>query len=168
MNNVSIKIVLVGGAGVGKSTFIKKFNGVFKKSYRPTRGVEVHTINFKTNYGNIEFIVWDCAGQDCYGGLRDGYYIMAQGCIAMADQYNQSITKAKIFIDNVLNIENNIPVSIVINKCELSETIENHNKFIEKTPNSIFISVKNNYNLEASFLYLAREITKNPDLIFIK
>lgn len=40
-----------------------------------TLGVEVHPLPFHTNRGAIKFNVWDTAGQEKFGGLRDGYYI---------------------------------------------------------------------------------------------
>jgi GTP-binding nuclear protein Ran len=36
-------------------------------------GVEVHPLLFHTNRGLIKFNVWDTAGQEKFGGLRDGY-----------------------------------------------------------------------------------------------
>lgn len=38
-----------------------------------TIGVEVHPLDFHTNYGKIRFYCWDTAGQEKFGGLRDGY-----------------------------------------------------------------------------------------------
>lgn len=38
-----------------------------------TLGVEVHPLKFYTNRGPIQFNVWDTAGQEKFGGLRDGY-----------------------------------------------------------------------------------------------
>jgi len=35
----------------------------------------VHPITFHTNFGQICFNTWDTAGQEKFGGLRDGYYI---------------------------------------------------------------------------------------------
>lgn len=46
-----------------------------------TLGVEVHPLVFHTNRGVIRFNVWDTAGQEKFGGLRDGYYI--QGKLAL-------------------------------------------------------------------------------------
>jgi GTPase SAR1 family protein len=40
-----------------------------------TLGVEVHPLVFHTNRGAIKYNVWDTAGQEKFGGLRDGYYI---------------------------------------------------------------------------------------------
>ena len=49
--------------------------GEFEKKYIPTLGVEVRPLRFSTNFGPIVFNVWDTAGQEKFGGLRDGYYI---------------------------------------------------------------------------------------------
>lgn len=37
------------------------------------------------NLGGIQFDVWDTAGQEKFGGLRDGYYINGQCGIIMFD-----------------------------------------------------------------------------------
>ena len=50
-----------------------------------TLGVEVHPLDFYTNRGLIRFNVWDTAGQEKFGGLRDGYYIQGQCGIIMFD-----------------------------------------------------------------------------------
>ena len=43
-----------------------------------TLGVEVHPLSFHTNRGQLVFNVWDTAGQEKFGGLRDGYYIQGK------------------------------------------------------------------------------------------
>ena len=43
-----------------------------------TLGVDVHPLVFHTNHGPIMFDVWDTAGQEKFGGLRDGYYIQGK------------------------------------------------------------------------------------------
>lgn len=68
--------MLVGDGGTGKTTFVKRhLTGEFEKKYVATLGVEVHPLVFHTNRGPIKFNVWDTAGQEKFGGLRDGYYI---------------------------------------------------------------------------------------------
>jgi len=41
--------------------------------------------NTAQNLGNIQFDVWDTAGQEKFGGLRDGYYINGHCGIIMFD-----------------------------------------------------------------------------------
>ena len=68
----SYKVCLIGDGGVGKTTWVKRhLTGDFEQKYVATLGVEDHAIDFQTNYGLIRFNVWDCAGQENFGGLRD-------------------------------------------------------------------------------------------------
>lgn len=79
----TFKCVLVGDGGTGKTTFVKRhLTGEFEKKYVATLGVEVHPLVFHTNRGPIRFNVWDTAGQEKFGGLRDGYYI--QVCVILS------------------------------------------------------------------------------------
>ena len=50
-------------------------SGLFIKFcfHTATIGVEVHPLDFFTNCGKIRFYCWDTAGQEKFGGLRDGY-----------------------------------------------------------------------------------------------
>lgn len=48
-----------------------------------TLGVEVHPLIFHTNRGAIKYNVWDTAGQEKFGGLRDGYYIQGAPCMLL-------------------------------------------------------------------------------------
>ena len=78
----TFKVVLVGDGGVGKTTWLQKHrSGEFETRYIATLGVEVHPLRFQINQNEkqvLQFNVWDCAGQEKFGGLRDGYYIMGQ------------------------------------------------------------------------------------------
>ena len=46
---------------------------IFFSVISATIGVEVHPLDFFTNCGKIRFNCWDTAGQEKFGGLRDGY-----------------------------------------------------------------------------------------------
>lgn len=64
---------------LAQTTFVKRhLTGEFEKKYIATLGVEVHPLSFSTNYGTIVFNCWDTAGQEKFGGLRDGYYIQGE------------------------------------------------------------------------------------------
>ena len=82
----TFKCVLLGDGGTGKTTFVKRhLTGEFEKKYVATLGVEVHPLVFHTNRGAIRFNVWDTAGQEKFGGLRDGYYIQVS-CSVLVNQ----------------------------------------------------------------------------------
>lgn len=93
----TFKCVLVGDGGTGKTTFVKRhLTGEFEKKYVATLGVEVHPLVFHTTRGVIRFNVWDTAGQEKFGGLRDGYYIQV-------NKYKLLVFISKTFIKQTIN-----------------------------------------------------------------
>jgi GTP-binding nuclear protein Ran len=167
------KLILVGDGGVGKTTFVKRhLTGEFEKKYVATLGVEVHPLTFHTNRGPIKFNVWDTAGQEKFGGLRDGYYIQGQCAIIMFD------VTSRITYKNVPNwhrdltrVCENIPIVLVGNKVEIKDRkvkakqITFHRK---KNLQYYDISAKSNYNFEKPFLWLARKLSGDNHLTFVE
>ena len=54
-------------------TFLLPHNNFCNDRLLATQGVMVYPLTFYTNCGPIRFNVWDTAGQEKFGGLRDGY-----------------------------------------------------------------------------------------------
>merc|ERR1712134_96011 len=153
------KCLLVGDGGVGKTTFVKRhLTGEFEKKYVATLGVEVHPLVFHTNRGQIRFNVWDTAGQEKFGGLRDGYYIQGQCAIIMFDVTSRVTYK-------------NVPNCLVGNKVDVKDhkvkakTITFHRK---KNLQYYDVSAKSNYNFEKPFLWIARKLVGDPNLQFVE
>ncbi|KAL2525486.1 GTP-binding nuclear protein Ran-3 [Abeliophyllum distichum] len=140
----SFKLVIVGDGGTGKTTFVKRhLTGEFEKKYEPTIGVEVHPLDFFTNCGKIRFYCWDTAGQEKFGGLRDGYYIHGQCAIIMFD------VTARLTYKNVPTWHRDL--------CRVCENIP-----------IVLCGNKSNYNFEKPFLYLARKLAGDPNLHFVE
>ncbi|EQB59016.1 hypothetical protein CGLO_00663 [Colletotrichum gloeosporioides Cg-14] len=168
----TFKLVLVGDGGTGKTTFVKRhLTGEFEKKYMATLGVEVHPLGFTTNFGQIQFDVWDTAGQEKFGGLRDGYYINGQCGIIMFDVTSR-ITYKNVpnWHRDLVRVCENIPIVLCGNKVDVKErkvkakTITFHRK---KNLQYYDISAKSNYNFEKPFLWLARKLVGNPALEFV-
>ncbi|KAL1918220.1 uncharacterized protein VTP21DRAFT_3486 [Calcarisporiella thermophila] len=168
----TFKLVLVGDGGTGKTTFVKRhLTGEFEKKYIATLGVEVHPITFHTNFGPICFNTWDTAGQEKFGGLRDGYYIQGQCGIIMFDVTSR-ITYKNVpnWHRDLVRVCENIPIVLCGNKVDIKErkvkakTITFHRK---KNLQYYDISAKSNYNFEKPFLWLARKLVGNPSLDFV-
>lgn len=145
--------------------------GEFEKKYIATQGVQVHPLGFFTNYGEIKFEVWDTAGQEKFGGLRDGYYINGQCGIIMFDVTSR-ITYKNVpnWHRDLVRVCENIPVVLCGNKVDVKErkvkakAITFHRK---KNLQYYDISAKSNYNFEKPFLWLARKLVGNPALEFV-
>ncbi|KAI9190345.1 GPI-anchored [Blastocladiella emersonii ATCC 22665] len=168
----TFKLVLVGDGGTGKTTFVKRhLTGEFEKKYVATLGVEVHPLTFQTNYGVICFNTWDTAGQEKFGGLRDGYYIQGQCAIIMFDVTSR-ITYKNVpnWHRDLVRVCENIPIVLCGNKVDIKErkvkakAITFHRK---KNLQYYDISAKSNYNFEKPFLWLARKLVGNANLEFV-
>merc|ERR1719421_1388865 len=167
------KLVLVGDGGVGKTTFVKRhLTGEFEKKYIPTLGVEVHPPKFTTNCGDLSFNVWDTAGQEKFGGLRDGYYIQGQCAIIMFDVTGRITYKnVPVWYRDLMRVCEAIPIVLVGNKVDVKERkvkvkqITFHRK---KNQQYYDISAKSNYNFEKPFLWLARKLCGDNNLHFVE
>merc|ERR1711920_836406 len=94
--------------------------------------------------------VWDTAGQEKFGGLRDGYYIQGQCAIIMFD------VTSRISYKNVPNWHRDI-----VRACE---NIQFHRK---RNLQYYDLSARSNYNFEKPFLWLARRLTNQGNLQFV-
>uniref|UniRef100_A0A8C0PDA6 GTP-binding nuclear protein Ran n=1 Tax=Canis lupus familiaris TaxID=9615 RepID=A0A8C0PDA6_CANLF len=154
---VQFKLVLVGDGGTGKTTFVKRhLTGEFEKKYVATLGVEVHPLVFHTNRGPIKFNVWDTAGQEKFGGLRDGYYIQAQCAIIMFD------VTSRVTYKNVPNWHRDL-----VRVCENIPIVLCGNCVCGMDGKTIFSFKHFNDPQEKPFLWLARKLIGDPNLEFV-
>merc|ERR1712025_1095225 len=168
----TFKLVLVGDGGTGKTTFVKRhLTGEFEKKYVATLGVEVHPLIFHTNFGPIKFNVWDTAGQEKFGGLRDGYYIGGQCAIIFFDVTSRVTYKnVPNWHRDLVRVLENVPIVLCGNKVDIKDRkvkakqITFHRK---KNLQYYDISAKSNYNFEKPFLWLARKLIGDPNLEFV-
>jgi len=167
------KLLLVGDGGTGKTTFVKRHkSGEFEKKYIATVGAEVHPITFYTNKGNVRFVIWDTAGQEKLGGLRDGYYIQSNAAIIFFDVTSRNTYKnVNKWYTDLTRVCGTIPMVLVGNKVDVKDRkvkpkmITFHRK---KNIQYYDISAKSNYNYEKPFLYLIRRLLGDPEILFVE
>jgi len=169
----TFKLILCGDGGTGKTTFVKRhLTGEFEKKYIATLGVEVHPLAFYTNFGKVLFNCWDTAGQEKFGGLRDGYYIQGQCAIIMFDVTSRVTYKnVPNWHRDLVRVCESIPIVLCGNKVDVKErkvkakSITFHRK---KNLQYYDISAKSNYNFEKPFLWLLRKLTGEAELEFVE
>ena len=167
------KLVLVGDGGVGKTTFVKRhLTGEFEKRYIATLGVEVHPMPFTTSHGTIKFDVWDTAGQEKLGGLRDGYYIGGHCGIIMFDVCSR-ITYSNVpkWYKDLTRVCENIPIVLVGNKVDVKDRKVKAKQIIfhrKKSLQYYDISAKSNYQFEKPFVWLLRKLVNDNSLMLVE
>ena len=126
----TFKLVIVGDGGVGKTAFTLRILGhEFQSKYIATLGVEVHPVLVNNQSQNetgrwvsdvTRLNVWDTAGQEKFGGLRDGYYIQAQCGIVMFDLSSRlSLKNAEFWVRDLSKHTN--ALVLVGNKADLKD-----------------------------------------------
>ncbi|XP_046350021.2 GTP-binding nuclear protein ran-1-like [Haliotis rufescens] len=168
----TFKLVLIGDGSVGKTTFCKRhLTGEFERKYIATMGAEVHSLLFHTNRGPVRFNLWDTAGQENFGVLRDGYYIGAECGIIMFDvtamTTYQHIPDWWRDLDRVCG---KIPIMLCGNKVDVRERkVRSRIIKFHRKKNLMYcdISAKSNYNIEKPFLSLLRKLVGDSKLEFV-
>jgi GTP-binding nuclear protein Ran len=158
----TFKILVVGDAGVGKTTFIHRHKtGEFEKKYNTTNLVDVRCLNFNTNKGEVNFTICDMGGQDKFDETKNAYGAGCDGAIIMFD------VTSKVSYNNVLEHYNFVNKyckddSIVLcgNKVECKDRKVKPSDITFHRSHQLQyydISAKSNYNFEKPFLFLIRK-----------
>jgi GTP-binding nuclear protein Ran len=151
---------------------VRSFQDTACFPFAATIGVEVHPLDFTTNRGKIRFFCWDTAGQEKFGGLRDGYYIHGQCAIIMFDVTSRLTYKnVPTWHRDLCRVCENIPIVLCGNKVDVkNRQVKPKQVTFHRKKNLQYheISAKSNYNYEKPFLYLARKLVGDPNLHFVE
>jgi small GTP-binding protein len=123
----SIKVVLIGESGVGKTSIIAQFTkGLFNQDIMSTNGATFSTKKklFKNSNKYLSFEIWDTAGQEKYRSLAKMFFKDATVALIVYDITNtKSFNEIKDYWLNLVreNGPKKIIMYIVGNKCDLSD-----------------------------------------------
>ena len=168
--NPSMKIIVIGNGQVGKSTLTVKFvKDIFTTQYKQTLGVDF--LNIKKYIKNIEleidFYIWDTAGQDHYNAITRRYYRGADAClIVFAINDRNSFNQVKSWHEKMLQECGNVPAALIMSKIDLKDDVKVSYEEAEHLSNELKlklfkVSSKEGINVEECFEYLAIKHYKN-------
>lgn len=120
--DVLVKTVIIGEAGVGKTSFCTKLTcGDFSELYSSTIGVDFF-IKYSLINGKIfKLQLWDTAGQEKFTNIITSYFRNAKLIILMYDLNDiNSLTKIKKWYNKIdYYCEEDINILGIGNKCDL-------------------------------------------------
>lgn len=131
----SIKIVLLGEGGVGKTSLRKVYLGEgFKQSYQMTIGADFAAKRIKISDSlTVTANIWDLAGQSRFQQMRTSYYSGVGGALLVFD-VSRPITFDKLNIWlNELKAQNEnklVPIIVIGNKSDLRESNDEKEDFV--------------------------------------
>ncbi|CAL4069351.1 unnamed protein product, partial [Meganyctiphanes norvegica] len=163
------KVVIIGDGGTGKSSYVARLQSEdFYHEYVATMGVEKCTISVETTHGEFTLVLWDTAGQEKLGPLRDGYYADADAAILFFDVTSR-VTYKNIpgWHKDIVRVSPDIPIVLCANKVDVQErkvkskSIKYHDKY---RMGFFEISVKKRTLLQEPLEYLLQQLSKEPEL----
>ena len=169
----TFKLIVAGSRYVGKTTFLKRLRtGEFNKVYHPSQGVDVHPINFNTNYGTYCFNAWDIPSDV---SNYDSVYYQGGTCaiIMFATSIISSVNDVVGYY-NAIKLEcGDIPIVLIQHKNDHSHIYlspEQQLKILNTVGLEGYYGVSSlgDYNLESPFIHLLRQLAKKTDLNLIR
>nr|XP_058954151.1 ras-related protein Rab-7L1-like [Pocillopora verrucosa] len=174
MSELLFKVIIIGDATVGKTSFVKRYVNNHSgpgREYKPTVGVDfaLKVIKYSDDT-TIRLQLWDIAGQERFSTMTRVYYKGAAACVIMFDLTSQqtfnSTIKWKRDLDSKCTLPNGktIPCILVGNKSDLSSTRPIEKEAIDKLckENGFLgwteMSVKEDVNVSETMDYLLAEL----------
>ncbi len=159
----SMKIILIGDGGTGKTSLVNQFvHRKFSSIYKTTIGVDItpYETTVKETGENVRFVLWDMSGQTHFEKFRSRFYTGTSGAIVVYDLTNAvSYRNVTQWIKECHNSCNKaVPVTLVGNKADLDELQILHAKPPIPDYPTIITSAKNNWNVEKVFFSLFETI----------
>lgn len=160
------KLVLVGDAGVGKSSLLLRFtDDTYSDSYISTIGVDFKIRTIELDGKTIKLQIWDTAGQERFQSVVTAYYRGAHGIIIVYDCTNQqSFKDVKHWLKKIdHNASGNVRRLLIGNKCDLITNKKIDTCSAKEYADKLGIpfletSAKSNRNVQEVFLTMAAEI----------
>ena len=181
-SKISIKLALLGDAGVGKTSLRRRWMGEsFKESHLPTIGVDFSVRIVSEEGMDVEFQIWDMSGQELFRPVRERFLAGSQAILYVYDVTNSlSLHRIKYWYQEAKDAigEERFPnvCSLLIgNKIDLiadpsktlSEAEEIAKELVtckvkgEETEKSIFLtSALTGENVEEVFSYITKRMLK--------
>ena len=162
------KLVLLGDAGVGKSSIVLRFtDDSFSDFQESTVGSAFLKKQIELEHSIIRFEIWDTAGQEKYRSLAPMYYRGAHVAIVVYDITREiTFNIAKKWIKELqINGRKNIKIALVGNKVDLKDKREvqlDCAKNFADTEKLLFfeVSAKQDINITEMFRKLGETVDK--------
>lgn len=173
------KVLVVGEASTGKTSFIKRYvHQFFSRAYKATIGVDfaLKTLQFDENT-LVRLQLWDLAGQERFGSMTRVYYKDAVGAFLVFDVNQQktfdAVLRWKADLDNKVSLSDgsNIPCLLLANKCDLVQRSQQDEEMLREFSKQhgfigyLYTSPKDNINVEQAAKVLVREIMRRQKII---
>ena len=168
MNEINLKILLVGDATVGKtSIFLRYVDNHFPEKHMSTVGVEYRIKFYEFRGFRVKLQIWDTAGQERFHAITSNYFRNADGILFVYDITEQRTFEGiKNWIEESEQSGNNFQKLLLGNKCDLKHKKNISDEQVqafckEKNIEWLEISAKEDINLREAFSKIVELILRD-------
>lgn len=161
------KVCLLGSFSVGKTSLVQRFvKGVFNEKYLTTLGVKIDKKKITINEIEMEFVIWDLAGEDDFMTVRQSYLRGTSAYLLVVDGTRNETLETALLLHQRMQKENKfLPFVLLINKSDLKAqwdlNVQKIKELKESGWNILETSAKDNEGVEESFQILAMALLEN-------
>jgi small GTP-binding protein len=158
------KIALLGAAGVGKTSLVRRFvESLFDEKYLTTIGVKVDKKTLRVGAGDVTLMIWDIAGAEEHFAVPSSYVKGAAGYLLVADGTRpDTLDTAARIVEQVERDLGPLPFVLVFNKHDLVESWRvdrsGDSRLQPRRVATLSSSAKTGENVDAAFQRLADAI----------
>ncbi len=163
----NVKVIVTGGGGVGKTSFLNRlvyYN--FDVKSELTRGIDFFSKSMKVNGNDINFVMWDFAGQRQFRRLLEDFVYGSVAIFILFDLTRiSSLENVEEWLERLKEF-NTMPTLILGTKFDLVDNnmiIDNYlNNIIERNNihiDYLKISSKTGYNVKEAFDMLINRLS---------
>ena len=168
MDEISLKILLIGDSFVGKTSLLLKYcDGQFPEAHMATIGVEFKDKIINVGKWKVRLQIWDTSGQERFRSITQNFYRNADGILFVYDVTNrESFSHIKDWLMDSQVEDSDIKRILVGNKVDLEDKraidAEKMNSFAESKKMKCFeTSAKSGENVETIFKEISSLILEN-------
>ena len=171
-SDITLKLLIVGGSGVGKTNFLNMFlNNKFNQNYFSSTGIDLQDKIMNIKNKKVRIQIWDTAGQEKYKSITKNLFLKVMGALVLYDITNEeSFTKLKEWVELIKEeCGRHIKILIIGNKSDLESQRaidkEDAMKYAnEEKVQYIECSSKTGENVEKAIIVLSEKILESTEI----
>lgn len=165
-SSFKLKILVVGSANSGKTSFCSKYSDSFSKKFRETIGVDIYVKDELLPDGKFATLsCWNCASHERFFSSQSLFFRGALGAFVLFSVNDlESYGVAKKYIEDIRTRVNGIPILLIGNKIDLEKERQVTYNEVKEYANKLNLagyieaSTKDDINISEAYAVLS-EIT---------